>query len=337
MLLKTKWAVTGGQLQQEKHMGWEKHMEQENKSDKIPVLTVEDLTVSFNMYQKRLRKNDLEVLHWLSLRIYAGEILAVAGSSGSGKSVLAHAVMGILPGNARTAGRMFYHGRPFGKKEQEKLRGREIAFIPQSVDYLDPLMRVGKQVLGTRGTRERQKELFRRYGLDESVERKYPFELSGGMARRILIASALMEEARLIIADEPTPGLDFRMAEETIKDLREMADAGCAVLLITHDIDLAFRAADRIAVFYAGTVVETAPAGDFLTGRDALRHPYSRAFLDALPQNGFRPVEGSQPYAGNLPKGCLFAARCPKRSEACTGEIPMRDMRGGEVRCIYAE
>ena len=157
------------------------------------------------------------------------------------------------------------------------------------------------------------------------------------MARRVLIASALMEEARLVIADEPTPGLDPGMAEETMKELRKMADDGCAVLLITHDIDLAFRAADRIAVFYAGTVVETAPAGDFLAGKDALRHPYSKAFLDALPQNGFYPIEGSQPYAGNLPGGCLFAPRCPKRSEACMGDIPVRNVRGGEVRCIYAE
>ena len=243
-------------------------MGQEKELEKTPVFTVEELTVSFHMYQKRLRKHNLEVLHKLSLNIHAGEILAVAGSSGSGKSVLAHAVMGILPGNARVEGRMFYRGRPFGKKEQEKLRGREIAFIPQSVDYLDPLMRVGKQVLGTRGTKERQRELFRKYGLDESIEKKYPFELSGGMARRVLIASALMEEARLVIADEPTPGLDPGMAEETMKELRKMADDGCAVLLITHDIDLAFRAADRIAVFYAGTVVETAPAGDFLAGKD---------------------------------------------------------------------
>lgn len=309
----------------------------EREVNKSPVLTVEDLSVSFNMYQKGLRKNDLEVLHKLSLSVHAGEILAVAGSSGSGKSVLAHAVMGILPGNAGTEGRMFYNGQPFGEKEKRRLRGREIAFIPQSVEYLDPLMRVGKQVMGIRGTKERQKELFRRYRLAEDVERKYPFELSGGMARRVLIAAALMEDVRLVVADEPTPGLEQRMAREALHDLREMADRGCAVLLITHDIDLAFREADRIAVFYAGTVVETAPAEDFLAGKDALRHPYSRAFLDALPQNEFRPVPGFQPYAGNLPKGCLFADRCQKKSALCEGEIPMRRVRGGEVRCIHAE
>lgn len=313
----------------------EKKTEQEKEN--IPVLSVEELSVSFSMYQKGLRKENLEVLHKLSLSVHAGEILAVAGSSGSGKSVLAHAVLGILPGNACVEGQMFYKGQPFTEKEKKRLRGREIVFIPQSVDYLDPLMRVGKQVRGVRGTKERQRELFRKYGLEEGVERKYPHMLSGGMARRVLIASAFMEDACLIVADEPTPGLSEELAEETFKNFREMADAGCAVLLITHDIDLAFRAADRIAVFYAGTVVETAPAKDFRTGKEALRHPYSRAFLEALPQNEFRSLPGFQPYAGKLPTGCVFRDRCEERSEECEREIPMRKVRGAEVRCIHAK
>lgn len=309
----------------------------EQEKGNSPVLSVEELSVSFSMYQKGLRKENLEVLHKLSLSVHAGEILAVVGSSGSGKSVLAHAVLGILPGNARMEGRMFYRGEPFTEREKKKFRGREIAFIPQSVDYLDPLMRVGKQVIGTRGTKERQRELFRKYGLEEGIERKYPFMLSGGMARRVLIASALMEDACLIVADEPTPGLSEELAEETFQSFREMADAGCAVLLITHDIDLAFRAADTIAVFYAGTVVEIAPAEDFRAGKQALRHPYSRAFLEALPQNEFRALPGFQPYAGKLPEGCLFAERCSERSGLCMGEIPMREVRGAEVRCIRAK
>lgn len=304
---------------------------------KDPVLTVEELSVSFSMYRRGLKKENLEVLHKLSLSVQAGEILAVAGSSGSGKSILAHAILGILPGNACMEGRMLYQGKFFDAKEKAKLRGKEIAFIPQSVDYLDPLMRIGKQVTGIRGTRERQRELFRKYGLDEDAEKKYPYELSGGMARRVLIASALMNEAQLIVADEPTPGLDLGMAREALKDFRELADQGCAVLLITHDLDLAVRVADRVAVFYAGTVVETAPSGDFLAGRDALRHPYSKALWDALPQHEFKPVSGTQPYAGSLPEGCLFQDRCAQRSGLCGGYIPMRSLRGGEVRCIHAK
>lgn len=308
----------------------------EKKRNEEPVLDVKDLSVSFSMYQKGLRKKELEVLHKLSIRLYKGEILAVVGSSGSGKSILAHAIMGILPGNARTDGEMHYCGKTLTKKEQEALRGKEIALIPQSVDYLDPLMRVEKQVIGVYGTKEKQVAAFQRYQLDESVEKMYPFQLSGGMARRVLISTADLDHVKLIVADEPTPGLNVEMAMETLNNFRQMADRGCAVLLITHDIDLAFHVADRIAVFYAGTVVEVAPVQDFIDGKDSLRHPYSKAFIDALPQNDFKPIEGFQPYAGDLPSGCLFADRCPIRSDKCGGEIPMREVRGGEVRCVHA-
>lgn len=306
------------------------------KQEKEPLLEVCDLSVSFSMYGRGLQKRNLEVLHKLSLCVHPGEILAVVGSSGSGKSILAHAVMGILPGNARMEGEIFYRGERLDGKRQAALRGKEIAFIPQSVDYLDPLMRVDRQVIGSRGTKRRQEEAFGRYHLGREVEAMYPFQLSGGMARRVLISTAVMERARLIVADEPTPGLDVEMAMETLQNFRELADEGCAVLLITHDIDLAFDVADTIAVFYAGTTVESAPVADFLAGKEALRHPYSKAFIDALPQNGFKPIGGSQPYAGSLPKGCLFAGRCSLRSSDCAKEIAMEKIRDGEVRCIHA-
>ncbi len=303
---------------------------------KDPLLEVRDLSVSFSMYDRGLQKRDLEVLHKLSLSVYPGEILAVVGSSGSGKSILAHAVMGILPGNAGVEGEIFYQGEKLDGKRQAALRGKEIAFIPQSVEYLDPLMRVEKQVIGIRGTKQGQKAAFARYHLGKEVEAMYPFQLSGGMARRVLISTAVMEKARLIVADEPTPGLNVEMAMETLQNFRELADEGCGVLLITHDIDLAFNVADRIAVFYAGTTVEIAPVADFLAGKEALRHPYSRAFIDALPQNDFKPIEGFQPYAGDLPEGCLFAKRCPLCSSGCGQEIAMQKIREGEVRCIHA-
>lgn len=308
----------------------------EEKQEKMALLDVQKLRVSFDMYERGLQKKELEVLHELSLRVYPGEILAVAGASGSGKSILAHAVMGILPGNARTEGEIRYRGELLDRKRQESLRGKEIAFIPQSVEYLDPLMRVDRQVMGIRGAKEKQEAAFARYHLGKEVERMRPFQLSGGMARRVLISTAVMEEARLIVADEPTPGLNAEMAMETLQNFRELADEGCGVLLITHDIDLAFQAADRIAVFYAGTIVEIASVADFLAGKEALRHPYSKAFIDALPQNDFKPIEGFQPYAGNLPKGCLFAPRCPMRSGECEKEIAMRKIRDGEVRCVHA-
>ena len=152
----------------------------------------------------------------------------------------------------------------------------------------------------------------------------------------MLVSTALITDAELIIADEPTPGMSLDQALEALTMFREMADEGKAVILITHDIDLAFEFADRVAVFYAGTTVETAPAADFKAGPEALRHPYSKALWKALPQNGFEPIPGFQPYAGHLPKGCLFAPRCPYKTEQCEKQVPpVREIRGGEVRCYH--
>lgn len=304
--------------------------------EKKNILSVDDLVVSFSMYKGLFKKENLEVVHSLSLDINEGEIVAVVGSSGSGKSLLAHAVLGLLPKNASTSGKILYEGEELTDKKRSELLGRKIVFIPQSIDYLDPVMKVGKQVQGVYSTKERQEELFEKYKLDKSVEDMYPFQLSGGMARRVLVSSALMEMPRLIVADEPTPGLSVDMAMDTLKHFREIADKGAGVLLITHDIDLALHVADRIAVFYAGTIFEIASTKDFLEGRDALRHPYSKEFISALPQNEFKSIEGLQPYAGELPKGCLYARRCPYVSEKCSGEIPMRELRGGKVRCVNA-
>lgn len=315
-----------------------KTMEKGQKQD-LPLLEICDLSVTFKMYDSALGQKDLQVISNLSIRVGAGEILAIAGSSGSGKSLLASAVLGILPENAAVSGYMRYNGQELTTKLQEILRGTEMALVPQSVAYLDPLMRAGVQADGHRkpSPTARRKAIFERLGLPENTGGLYPFQLSGGMARRVLVSTALITDAKLIIADEPTPGMSLDQALEALKLFREMADEGRAVILITHDIDLAYAFADRIAVFYAGTTVETASALDFRTGPDALRHPYSKALWRALPQNGFEPIDGVQPYAGNLPKGCLFAPRCSCKSSKCEREAPpVRELRDGEVRCFYA-
>lgn len=304
------------------------------------ILSVKDLSVSFRMYDRGLEQYDLQVISNLTLDVRPGEIVAIAGSSGSGKSLLAHAVMGLLPGNATISGEITYQGKVINQKQKEQLRGKELALVPQSVAYLDPLMRVDVQVRGAKPDQQivqAQKEIFRRFHLDEKTEKLYPFQLSGGMARRILVSTAVLSGAQVIIADEPTPGLDLEMALEALKIFRELADEGKAVILITHDIDLAFHIADRIAVFYAGTTVEMAAAQDFIKGPKALRHPYSKALWEALPQNGFKPIPGFQPYARNLPKGCLFSPRCPYKTAECEKIIPMTEVRGGYVRCIHAD
>lgn len=302
------------------------------------ILEIHNLSVSFRMYESGLEQKELTVISDLHLTVRPGEIVAIAGSSGSGKSLLASAILGILPENATVRGHLHYKGSELTPQRQKELRGTEIALVPQSVAYLDPLMKIGEQADGHTKPKptEKRKKLFERLNLPERTEKLYPFQLSGGMARRVLVSTALITDAQLIIADEPTPGMSLDQALEALKMFREMADEGKAVILITHDIDLAFEFADRVAVFYAGTTVETAPAADFKAGPDALRHPYSKALWRALPQNGFQPIEGFQPYAGRLPKGCLFAPRCPHKTEECEKEVPpVSEIRGGEVRCYH--
>lgn len=304
------------------------------------LLEIHDLSVSFRMYEHGLKQIDLQVISDLHLTISRGEIVAVAGSSGSGKSLLASAILGILPENATVRGHIHYQGEELTAARQEQLRGTEIALVPQSVSFLDPLMKIGAQLDGHRRPRqtEKRKNLLQRFGLPEKTPQLYPFQLSGGMARRVLVSTALITDAQLLIADEPTPGMSLEQALEALRLFREMADEGKAVILITHDIDLAIVFADRVAVFYAGTTVETAPASDFQNGSKALRHPYTKALWNALPQNGFQPIEGFQPYAGALPNGCLFAPRCPYKTRQCMeNNPPIREVRGGEVRCWQFE
>ena len=279
------------------------------------LLVVEDLTVSFEMYDPaapfwtagRVRQ---EVLHDLTLSVHAGEILAVVGASGSGKTVLADALLGVYEPNAAVTGRIWFDGEPCDARGLAALRGHGISMVPQGVTALDPLMTVGRQVQGaargaTRGERsrdrerrrDRQRELFEAYGLAPEVARLYPHQLSGGMARRVLFMCALMDEPRLIIADEPTPGLDDALAARAMGDLRTFADAGGGVLLITHDLELALRAADRVAVFRAGTVVEETGVESF-ADPSLLRHPFSRALWHAMPEHGFRVASGGDGREG---------------------------------------
>ena len=303
------------------------------------LLEIHDLSVSFRMYDSALEQKELQVISDLHLTVRPGEIVAVAGSSGSGKSLLASAILGILPSNATVKGHLHYKDGELTAETQAKLRGSEIALVPQSVAFLDPLMKVGKQADGHKKPypTEKRRGIFKRFGLPEKTETLYPFQLSGGMARRVLGSTALITEAQLIIAAEPTPGMSLEQAKEALSMFREMANEGKSIILITHDIDLAFDFADRIAVFYAGTTVEIAPAEDFRKGPEALRHPYSKALWRALPQNEFKPIDGFQPYAGSLPAGCLFAPRCPHATDECRSKTPpVREIRGGEVRCFHA-
>lgn len=268
------------------------------------LLVVEGLTVSFSLYDPtapyfRAGRVEVEQLHDLTVSVHEGEVLAVVGASGSGKSLLADAVLGLYEPNARVTGRIWFEGKPMDAAGLAALRGHGISLVPQSVSHLDPLMRVGDQIVGAcrrserAARRARMRALLSEYGLPPEVERAYPHELSGGMARRVLLLCALMDDPRLIVADEPTPGLDMDLAVHALDDLRAFADRGGGVLLITHDIELALRVADRVAVFRDGTIVEETATACF-EDPALLAHPFTRALWHALPSHGFSvaPVEG---------------------------------------------
>lgn len=298
---------------------------------KQAILEIRHMQISFQQYQSRWKKASFSVIQDLSLEIRSGEILAVIGASGSGKSLLAHGIMGILPYNAKMQGEILYCGEPWTEKKRDKLRGKAVVLIPQSVSYLDPLLKVGKQLRGKRDSAE----VLSRYGLPPETEQLYPFQLSGGMARRVLISTAVIERPRLVIADEPTPGLSASTAKMVLGHLREIAEEGAGVLLITHDFALAAEFADRIVVLYGGTAVEEASASDF--GQiTSLRHPYTKDLWRALPKNGFQANPGAQPsYTETQLSGCLYQTRCTCVQPACRKEpIPWQAWQGGFVRCL---
>ncbi len=308
-------------------------------TDKKIILDIRNFSVSFEQYEKGFSKTGLPVIRNLDVTIHEGEMVAVVGSSGSGKSLLADGILGILPYNATMGGELLYDGEMLTKERQKALRGNEIVLVPQSTAFLDPLMKIGPQIRKgkkDRASREKLNEIFRGYHLKEEVQELYPFELSGGMNRRVLVSTALMGNPRLVIADEPTPGLHMDMVRRVMSHFRELADQGAGVLLITHDLEQALEVADRVVVFYAGTTVEDADVADF-GSEETLRHPYSRALFRALPQNGFQFIKGTQPYVKELPEGCPFSPRCELCIDGCKGEIPYRNVRGGRVRCIRAE
>lgn len=254
------------------------------------LLKVENLSIGFSQYVKGTRKRIVQPIANMHVDIAEGEIVAVVGASGSGKSLLAHAVLGILPGNAICGGKIAYRGEELTERRKEQLRGREISFIPQSVNFLDPLMRVGLQVqigLDIKTAKNKQEKLFEQYGLQKSDGKLFPFELSGGMLRRVLFATSVREGVKLVIADEPTPGIHPQALAEILRQLKQFAADGAGVMLITHDIVSALDIADRVAVIKDGTTVEIAHAAAFSGSGERLQTEYTRRLWRALPHNDF--------------------------------------------------
>ncbi|MFD5977159.1 MULTISPECIES: ABC transporter ATP-binding protein [Streptomyces] len=297
------------------------------------VLDVRDLSVRFRMRGGR----DIAAVTDARFSVAPGECLALVGESGCGKSVLASALLGLLPANAQTTGSAVLGGETdlltAGERTLARtVRGRRIGLVPQSpAAHLTPVRTVRAQleetlreltgVRGAAAVREAAEKAAARASFPAGHLDRYPHELSGGLAQRAATALALIGDAPLLLADEPTTGLDRDLVERTVDELRRHTDEGRALLIITHDLAAAERIADRVAVMYAGRIVEIADAGPFF-GAPGPRHPYAKGLLDALPERDFAPIPGMPPELGALPDGCAFAARCARADARCTTERP---------------
>ena len=255
------------------------------------ILEVKNLNIGFNMYDKLLNQKLHQMVFDLNVTIKKGEILAIAGSSGSGKSLMAHAILGILPKNTVISAEIKFKNEIVDENRLSQLRGKEITFVPQSIAYLDPLMTIEDQLMRKDINKQDFFKVMDTLGFTKADLGKYPFQLSGGMARRVLIANTILSKADLIIADEPTPGLSLDLAIEVLNHFRNMANDGKGILLISHDIDLVCNIADRMSIFYGGHILETLNTKDFLKGEKYIRHPLTKAFWKALPQNDFEETD----------------------------------------------
>ena len=255
------------------------------------ILEVKNLNIGFNMYDKLLNQKLYQMVFDLNVTIKKGEILAIAGSSGSGKSLMAHAILGILPKNTVVSAEIKFKNEIVDENRLSQLRGKEITFVPQSIAYLDPLMTIEDQLMRKDINKQDFFKVMDTLGFTKADLGKYPFQLSGGMARRVLIANTILSKADLIIADEPTPGLSLDLAIEVLNHFRNMANNGKGILLISHDIDLVCNIADRMSIFYGGHILETLNTKDFLKGEKYIRHPLTKAFWRALPQNDFEETD----------------------------------------------
>ncbi|SMD19315.1 ATP-binding cassette domain-containing protein [Rhizobium sp. RU36D] len=266
------------------------------------MLSVENLSISFLRYDGVVHRREVTALDGIDLSVSRGEIVALVGASGAGKSLLAHALFGILPANAVVRGRLSLEGMPLPGASSVDARGG-MALVPQSLSHLDPLARCGRQLQwaarrgGVSKTRQELLAALERFGLGTEVMRLYPHQVSGGMARRLLLAMATIANPALVVADEPTSGLDPDAARGVLGHLRGLADGGKAVLLITHDLVTAVSHADRVAILQNGRMVGIESADAFSDDGERLTHPYAKALWLAMPGNRFAV---SLPGSGGL-------------------------------------
>ena len=306
------------------------------------ILKVDGLQVSFST-----PAGDLRAVDDVSFGLREEETLAVIGETGCGKSTLARSILRLTGENARIKGKIYYGGQDLlelKEKELAKIRGNAISIVLQNPDLaLNPVINVGRQLLEMirihrhlkrEQAKEEVIETLGKMGFSgiPSLLKNYPFQLSGGMKQRVLLAAAMLNNPGIIIADEPTRALDLPLRNSIIQELTAIKKMKrTAILLITHDLRLASAFSDRIAVMYAGELVEICETEKFF---DKPLHPYSQVLLDSLPERGFQTVPGWAPSFVKRVKGCRFFPRCKFKKDICSEEKPrLLSIAGGQVRC----
>jgi peptide/nickel transport system ATP-binding protein len=313
-----------------------------------PVLRVRGLTVSF-----RTEDGPLSAVDQVDLEVRDGEVLAIVGESGCGKSVTAMSLAGLLPRSANVDGSVQLDGTELvgaDKRTLRSIRGREIAYIFQEpMTSLNPVFTVGYQIgevlrvhngLSRTAARARSVELLKLVGIPSADRRidDYPHQLSGGMRQRVMIAMAVACDPKVLIADEPTTALDVTIQAGILDVLRNLRERlGTSVVLITHDLGVVADLADRVAVMYAGRIVETAGVDDLFARP---QHPYTAGLLAASPAAGrhagthrLSEIPGLVPALATQPDACTFADRCPRAIDPCTATQPRLTAGAHQVAC----
>jgi peptide/nickel transport system ATP-binding protein len=309
----------------------------------LSLLEIRDLSVDFPT-----AGSSVKAVSHVSIDIEEGETFGLIGESGSGKSVIGLAILRLLPANAEISGKVLFQGEDIfflKPSELRKIRGKQIALMPQNpAGSLNPVLKNGLQI----------GEVFEERGIDKKAGMKrsfalmkklllrnpeklcsfYPHQLSGGMRQRLIACMSLSFEPALLIADEPTKGLDPEARAEAMDLFTKVKkEYGKTMLLITHDLDLAFEICDRIAVMYAGEIVELDEASKVL---GTPMHPYTKGLIRAHPRNGLIPLKGQSPSRIKLPEGCFFHERCGYSGLECSKKHPeMKSHNGGWIRCHF--
>lgn len=313
----------------------------------MTLLSIKDLKSSFIT-----RDGMVRAVNKVSLDVFENETLGLVGESGCGKTVLALSILRLLSENTVVEGEIIYKEQDLirlGEKEMRNIRGREIAQIFQNpLSSLNPVLTIGLQVsepfMLHRGMKLAEAwknaiSMLRAAKIPSPTERgkEYPHQFSGGMRQRAMISMGLACSPELIIADEPTKGLDVTIQAQIIELMRELVnDRGASMLIITHDLAVASELCNRIAVMYSGEIVEISGIKDFFSSP---AHPYCKSFLSSLPLNGMKPISGSSPSLIDVPEGCRFHPRCEYAYERCRTEHPeiYTLEKGRNVRCfLYA-